>query len=196
MNLFLQVCETEEFIQHSFIHQVRTEWLWCTWHCTKHWGPSREQDRPLETCLSRHQCLLPDSGRCGWEWPGVDLAPGKTRGVQIFPFNPSCSTQISTLWSMIWKLHLNMWTLLLYEDRKPCPSVTCLSAAPRSSLPQLTLTLTFCSRSTVFPMIGYFLGSRQAVCCQFGVSELYNVLSALQCTVNEVKTPHKTEEAS
>lgn len=83
MNIFLQVCETEEFIQYSFIQQVCTEWLWWSWHCSKHWGPSRELTRPLEICLSRHRRLLLDLGRRRWERPGVDLAPGKTRGVQM-----------------------------------------------------------------------------------------------------------------
>lgn len=129
MNLFLQVCETEEFIQHSLIQQVCIEWLWCTGHCSKHWGPSKEQARPLDTCLSRHRHLLLDLGRCGWEQPGVDLAPGKVRGGQMLHCNLSCSVQISILDSMVWKLHLKMQMIFPYKDRKPCPPMTHLSAA-------------------------------------------------------------------
>lgn len=113
MNLFLQVCETEEFIQHSFIQQVCTEWLWCTWHSTKRWGH-------LKTCLSRYQHLLPDLGsKVGGT--GVELAPGKMRSSNValqpamlhanLPFLPQGSG------NHILKIQM----IFPYKDRKPCP---------------------------------------------------------------------------
>lgn len=148
------------FIQHSFIQQVCTEWLWCTWHYTKHWGPSREWARPLETRLSRHWCLRLDLERWGWEQPGVDLAPGKMRGVQMFHCNlhalcrPPLSDQRSGN---------SITTCKWYSQTEIESHALCLLPASlqptRSSHPKFTLTLTFCPRSIVPPMIGCLLGS-------------------------------------
>lgn len=78
-----------------------TEWLWCTWHYTKHQGPGRERARSLETCPSRHRHLLLDLERRGWEQPGADLTLKKTRGVHKSHGNlPAlCKSPLSHQWS-------------------------------------------------------------------------------------------------
>lgn len=130
MNFFLHLCETGEFIQHSFIQQVCTEWLWCTWHHTKHQGAGREGARPLETCPSRHRRLVLDLERRGWEQPGADLTLGKTRG---FTSPTATCLLCADLHFFISDLEtpLKHANDIPIQRQKTMPSATSLSAVPK-----------------------------------------------------------------